>query len=250
MNFKDAKKESEDRNHKNDGSTLYVSNLSSKITTARLQDIFEKFGNIEKCYVISNPITRESRNFGFVTFNSSHEAHNALSKANKMEVEGRIINVEIAKRNEPHEPTPGEYKGVQNMVKRNGIRHDFYGKKYDRSYDRRRYESRRANPYNKERIKNFGSRDNSYRNYDKYGRNRYSDYRNYDRRSNDNRYHKKNEYYKRNNRSSDDEKGYSRDESKKKKRYEKNRKSSSASNSERRRYRNSPIDRSPRYRRK
>ncbi|KOB62895.1 hypothetical protein PFHG_04679 [Plasmodium falciparum HB3] len=248
MSSKEAHSESEEPVHKNDGSTLYVSNLSSKITTAKLQDIFEKYGNIEKCYVISNPITKESRNFGFVTFNNSEDAENAMNKANKMEIEGREINVEIAKRNEPHEPTPGEYKGVQNIVKRNGLRHDYYGRKYDRPYDRRRYDSRRVNPYGRDRMRNFGYRNNGYR-HDRYGRRPRNDYRNYDRRSIDNKYYRRNDYYKRNARSSDNERGPSRDDSKRKKRYDRVRKSTSVSNSERRRYRNSP-DRSPRYRRK
>ncbi|KAI4838725.1 transformer-2 beta-like protein [Plasmodium brasilianum] len=242
MSYKEDKRDSEDCDHKNDGSTLYVSNLSSKITTAKLQDIFEKYGTIEKCYVISNPITRESRNFGFVTFNSSDDAHIAMNKANKMDIEGRIINVEIAKRNEPHEPTPGEYKGIQNMIKRNGMRYDFYGRRYDRPFDNRRYYPRRVNPYNRDRFKHYDNRNNSFRNYDRYGRNTYNDHRNYSRRSIDNKYHKRNDYYERNV-SSDDERGYSRDGSKRRKRYERNRKSSSISNSERRRYRNSPIER-------
>ncbi|SCP04009.1 RNA-binding protein, putative [Plasmodium ovale] len=267
MSYKDEKRESEDRDHKNDGnylmiknmiflfifllwSTLYVSNLSSKITTTKLQDIFEKYGTIEKCYVISNPITRESRNFGFVTFNSTDDAHNAMNKANKMDIEGRIINVEIAKRNEPHDPTPGEYKGVQNLMKRNGMRNDFYSRRYDRPYDNRRYDPRRAYPYNRDYTKNYGYRNNSFRNYDKYERHPYNDHRNYERRSVDNRYYKKNEYYKRNERSSDDERGYSRDGSRRRKRYERSRKSSSVSNSDKRRYRKSPTERSPHHRRK
>ncbi|GAW80448.1 RNA-binding protein [Plasmodium gonderi] len=254
MSYKDDKKESEERerDHKNDGTTLYVSNLSSKITTSKLQDIFEEYGTIEKCYVISNPITRESRNFGFVTFNNPDDANNAMNKANKMDIEGRIINVEIAKRNEPHDPTPGEYKGIQNMINRNGMRYDFYGRRYDRPFDRRRYDSRRPYPYYRDHGKNFGYyRNNPYRHYDRYGRNAYDDHRHYDRRSIDDKYYKKNDYYKRNLRSSDNERDYSRDNSKRRKRYEQSRKSSSISNSEKRHYKNnSPVERSPHYRRK
>ncbi|CAD2109197.1 RNA-binding protein, putative [Plasmodium vinckei] len=249
MSYTDEKRKSEEHDHKNDGSTLYVSNLSSKITTEKLQDIFEKYGTIEKCYVISNPITKESRNFGFVTFNSSADAEDAMNKANKMDIEGRVINVEIAKRNEPHEPTPGEYKGVQNTMKRYPMRHDYHGRRYDPHFDRRKYDSRRPNPYNRDYGKGYGYRNGSFRHYDKYARNSY-DHRHYDRRSIDNKYHKKGDYYKRRSKSSDGEKRYSRDDSRRRKRYDRARKSTSVSGSERRRYRNSSMDRSSFQRRK
>ncbi|GAB65957.1 RNA binding protein [Plasmodium cynomolgi strain B] len=158
---------------------------------------------------------------------------------------GRIINVEIAKRNEPHDPTPGEYKGIQNMIKRNGMRYDFYGRRYDRPFDRRRYDTRRPYPYYRDHVQSFGyHRNSSYRHYDRYGRNAYDDHRHYDRRSIDDKYYKRNDYYKRNTRGSDDEREYSRDDSRRKKRYERSRKSTSISNSERRHYRNnSSIER-------
>lgn len=53
--------------------------------------------------------------FGCVFINTKISFGTKLNKyfASIFLIIGRVINVEIAKRNEPHEPTPGEYKGVQ-----------------------------------------------------------------------------------------------------------------------------------------
>ncbi|EAA23035.1 hypothetical protein [Plasmodium yoelii yoelii] len=180
---------------------------------------------------------------GFVFINIKTQFGTKLNKysASIFLIIGRVINVEIAKRNEPHEPTPGEYKGVQNMLKRYPMRHDYYGRRYDPHFDRRKYDSRRPNPYNRDYGKGYGYRNTSFRQYDKYNRNSY-EHRHYDRRSIDNKYHKKGDYYKRRSKSSDDEKRYSRDDSRRRKRYDRTRKSTSVSGSERH-YRNSSIDR-------
>ncbi|VWU49057.1 RNA-binding protein, putative [Hepatocystis sp. ex Piliocolobus tephrosceles] len=226
MNHLDENRESNDHEHHNAGSTLYVSNLSSRITTWELQDLFEQYGTIEKCHVICNPITKESRQFGFVTFHSPDEAQNAMNKTHNMDLEGRLINVQIARRDEPYEPTPGQYKGTNSKYRRNyEMRRNYYARNNYRYYDRRRVEARRY-PYYRYPIKSYGYRNNTYRNYDNNGRNTYNDNRRYERKSIDYRYHKRDDYYKKPTMSSDDEKYYSGDDSgKRRRKYDKYRRS-------------------------
>ena len=54
---------------------------------------------------------RESRGFAFITFNNVKDADEALDALNGLELEGRKIRVEKAKRNKPREKTPGRYLG-------------------------------------------------------------------------------------------------------------------------------------------
>lgn len=175
------KPEQGEQKNNNDGSTLYVTNLSSKITTEKLQDAFREFGHIEKCYVICNPITGESRNFGFVTFAMQSDAQKALESMNNKNVEGKVIKVEVARRNEPHEPTPGQYKGVRGVTKRNGK--STYRRGFGYPYERRRNEPRRYNPYYEDQIR--GSSRNHFKSYgDRSYRHKHrGDFRDYERRS-------------------------------------------------------------------
>lgn len=172
----------EEPKNNNDGSTLYVTNLSPKTTTEKLQEVFKEFGNIEKCYVICNPITGESRNFGFVTFQSQSDAQKAMINMNEKNVEGKPIKIEVARRNEPHEPTPGQYKGVRAITKRNGK--SAYRRGLGYPYERRRAEPRRYNPpHYDDQIR--GSSRNRYRTYgDRSYRHKHrGELREYDRRS-------------------------------------------------------------------
>ena len=58
----------------NDGNNLYISNLSYKTEEQDLHEKFSDYGKIKNCKVIKDPYTKQSRGFGFVTFESSEEA--------------------------------------------------------------------------------------------------------------------------------------------------------------------------------
>lgn len=92
----------------NPGNNLYVANLATKVGQPELQEIFAKFGRVDKCEVIVDPVTRESRykaergsgcvavgadavdgcccacrGFGFVTFEDVRDAEDAVKELNK-----------------------------------------------------------------------------------------------------------------------------------------------------------------------
>lgn len=75
--------------------------------------------------IVMDPILKESRGFGFVTYDNKEDANDAVKEMNDYEMDGKRIIVEIAKRSKPRKPTPGKYLG------------------YDRSRDT--YRSRRYN---------------------------------------------------------------------------------------------------------
>ncbi|CAI5726736.1 unnamed protein product [Peronospora effusa] len=95
----------------NPGNNLYVANLATRVGQVELEEIFTKFGRVSKCEVIVDPVTRESRGFGFVTFDDVRDAEDAVKELNDQEVQGRKMRVEHAKRKRGHEKTPGQYLG-------------------------------------------------------------------------------------------------------------------------------------------
>lgn len=73
--------------------------------------LFEKYGTVEKCNIMRDPHTKESRGFGFVNM-TSVEAADAAKEGLQGEVhEGRTLSIEKARRAKPRTPTPGRYYG-------------------------------------------------------------------------------------------------------------------------------------------
>lgn len=75
---------------------LYVGNIDYSVTEVELEDLFNKFGEIE---MVNIPVHRHSgktRGFGFVTFNTVESAANALTM-NGTEFKGRSLQINYAK---------------------------------------------------------------------------------------------------------------------------------------------------------
>jgi len=83
---------------------VFVGNLSFKTKEAELADEFRSAGKV----VTANIITRGYRSlgYGFVEFETTEEAQNALSTLNKKSINGREINVELATPREEGAPRP------------------------------------------------------------------------------------------------------------------------------------------------
>jgi len=109
---------------------VYVANLSKKVDERELRDKFRKYGRIDNYNIVYDPIVRESRGFGFVTFESKSDAQDAVRDLDGLEFEGRDLIVQIAKRSKPRKSTPGKYLG-----------YDKYRGRRDRSGSRRRRRS-------------------------------------------------------------------------------------------------------------
>ncbi|KAG3097490.1 hypothetical protein PI124_g5368 [Phytophthora idaei] len=152
----------------NPGNNLYVANLATRVGQQDLQELFSKFGRVDKCEVIVDPVTKESRGFGFVTFEDVRDAEDAVKELNNQEVQGRKIRVEHAKRKRGHEKTPGQYLGPRLASAKYGSGRERFSR--DRSRDRgRRSRSRDRGGYSRR----HDDRDRG-RNDDR-GRGRYDD---------------------------------------------------------------------------
>ncbi|CAH9069086.1 unnamed protein product [Cuscuta europaea] len=106
----------------NPGNNLYVTGLSTRVTTSDLEKFFSSEGKVIECNLVTDPRTKESRGFGFVTMETIEDADRCVKHLNRSVLEGRLVTVEKAKRKRRRTPTPGRYQGVINKRGSDGRR--------------------------------------------------------------------------------------------------------------------------------
>lgn len=163
-NIKDAPPKDDDDGAINPGSNLFVTGIHPRLSEAEVSKMFEKYGEVEKCQIMRDPHTKESRGFGFVKMVTSEQAEAAKEGLQGEVIEGRTMSIEKARRARPRTPTPGKYFGPPKRDPRSRFddrrrggyggggysRDDYYRYRgnergYDRNYERgydRRYEER------------------------------------------------------------------------------------------------------------
>ena len=73
------------------GKKIFVGGLSWNIDDSSLAKEFERFGNVRHAKVVTDRETGKSRGFGFVTFDDSSAADNAITG-----MDGRVVRVNEA----------------------------------------------------------------------------------------------------------------------------------------------------------
>ncbi len=76
---------------------LYVGNLSTNTTEARLDELMKAFGKPSPSRVIKDKATGQSRGFAFVEFPSDEEAKAAIVGLNGKNVDGNVLTVNEAR---------------------------------------------------------------------------------------------------------------------------------------------------------
>jgi cold-inducible RNA-binding protein len=76
---------------------LYVGNLSFSVGDQQLREAFSPHGNLLSASVVTDRETGQSRGFGFVEYGSSSEAEGAIAAMNGASLDGRSLNVNVAK---------------------------------------------------------------------------------------------------------------------------------------------------------
>ncbi|KAL9167541.1 hypothetical protein ABFS82_05G104800 [Erythranthe guttata] len=95
----------------NPGNNLYVTGLSTRVTESDLKKYFSREGKVVDCHLVTDPHSRESRGFGFVTMETNEDGERCIKHLNRSVLEGRLITVQQAKRSRGRTPTPGTYQG-------------------------------------------------------------------------------------------------------------------------------------------
>ena len=118
---------------KNNGLSLFVSNLHSQLRESELEDKFGEIGKIASTTIIRDPFTKESRGFGFIVYENEDDTKEAINKFHNSELKGLNLRVELSKRKKARNKTPGKYIG------NNKPRMGRYGdRRYNDRYDRDR----------------------------------------------------------------------------------------------------------------
>ena len=78
-------------------SKLYVGNLSYSTGEAQLRQAFEPFGTLVSVSIITDRMTGQPRGFGFVEYESAECAQRAVDSLNGQQVDGRTLNVNVAR---------------------------------------------------------------------------------------------------------------------------------------------------------
>ncbi|MDB5229327.1 MAG: RNA-binding protein [Chitinophagaceae bacterium] len=76
---------------------IYVSNLSFNVQDEDLREFFAEYGEVSSAKIITDKFTNKSRGFGFVEMPDDEAAQKAITELNGGVVEGRAINVTVAK---------------------------------------------------------------------------------------------------------------------------------------------------------
>jgi transformer-2 protein len=88
-----------------------VTGIHPRLSEAEVSRLFEKYGDVEKCAIMLDPHTKESRGFGFVKMVTAEQADAAKEGLQGEVFEGRTLSIEKARRSRPRTPTPGKYFG-------------------------------------------------------------------------------------------------------------------------------------------
>jgi cold-inducible RNA-binding protein len=78
-------------------SNIYVGNLAFSTTSAELQTLFSKHGEVRSAQVITDRDTGRSRGFAFVEMATDEAAKAAIDSLNGHNLDGRQLTVNIAK---------------------------------------------------------------------------------------------------------------------------------------------------------
>ncbi|GEM_PF-899803 len=76
---------------------LYVGSLPYTWTAENLEETFRPYGRVTSAAVVADQLTRRSKGFGFVEFESDSDAKKAMSELDGREFEGRNLSVKEAR---------------------------------------------------------------------------------------------------------------------------------------------------------
>jgi cold-inducible RNA-binding protein len=76
---------------------IYVGNLNYATTEESLRGLFAQHGSVEDVHIVTDRDTGRPRGFAFVSMPERGEAIAAIDALNRMEFEGRTLNVSEAR---------------------------------------------------------------------------------------------------------------------------------------------------------
>ena len=90
---------------------LYVGNLSFNTTEASLAETFAPYGNVSRATLVTDRETGRARGFAFVEMGSATEAQAAIAGLDGKSLDGRQLQVNVAKPREDRGSGGGGSRG-------------------------------------------------------------------------------------------------------------------------------------------
>ena len=75
--------------------TLFISNISFKVSESELKKAFEDFGVVNSCKIVIDKDTKKSKGYGFVDM-AEPEALKAIKGLNGVSIGGRELAVKVS----------------------------------------------------------------------------------------------------------------------------------------------------------
>ncbi|MBU1669919.1 MAG: RNA-binding protein [Actinobacteria bacterium] len=88
---------------------IYVGNLSYSTTEEDIRQAFSQFGTVDSADVITDRGTGRSKGFGFVEMSNDAEGQAAIDGLNGKDMDGRALNVNVARPREERSQRPSRY---------------------------------------------------------------------------------------------------------------------------------------------
>lgn len=86
---------------------IFVGNLSFETSEQAIRSLFEAYGTVSRVNVVTDRDTGRAKGFGFVEMSDDGESDKAIAGLNGREVDGRALNVNVARPKEDR----GGYRG-------------------------------------------------------------------------------------------------------------------------------------------
>ena len=76
---------------------IFVGNLDFHATDQAVRSLFEQYGAVNSCRIMTDRDTGRSRGFAFVEMENDEEAEKAIAALNGYTLDGRALNVNVAR---------------------------------------------------------------------------------------------------------------------------------------------------------
>ncbi len=76
---------------------IFVRNIDFKVSDEQLKNLFSELGEVQSAKIIKDRATGRSKGYGFVEMTNDNEAQAAISKLNGHDLNGRRIEVSVAR---------------------------------------------------------------------------------------------------------------------------------------------------------
>ncbi|XAR55239.1 hypothetical protein NMG60_11035258 [Bertholletia excelsa] len=152
---------------------IFVGGIPTSVMEDEFKNFFSKYGKVVEHEIIRDHVTKRSRGFGFVVFDSEQVVDSMLANGNMIDMEGTQVEVKKAEPKKPSNPAPPPAYGSDSRGRGYGDNFGGYGSSYSG------FGSGGFGPASYRTLGGFGSRLGDYGGYGSGGSDlggRYSDF--------------------------------------------------------------------------